>query len=240
MDGWDIARELLASILNYVVLPMLYAAIFLYAGFWSTFRNYRKMAAADLEAIDEMTGTQFEDRVEVLLRMLGYEVEKTERFDNGADLIATKDGARMAVQVKSRREDQVDVHAVRAVVASNAIYRCTRAMVVTNGYFTGPAKKEAEQHRVTRWNRDDLAAVIASVNDPEQPIPIPGILRLLMPMGASSFIRPPQADRAAVCTTCARTVTRGERSWCLSQPKRYGGRVYCQPCQKLADTRRRA
>lgn len=240
MDGWEIARELLKAVLNYAILPMLYAVLFLWAGYWSLLRHYRKLAATDLQAIDEMKGGEFEDRVDLLLRTLGYDVDKTERFDRGADLIASKDGARMAVQVKSRREDQVDVHAVRAVVASKSIYACTHAMVVTNGYFTGPARTEADQHRVILWNRNDLAAVISSATNSEQPVPIPGFLRFFLPPGASSFIRPPQADRALVCARCSKTVTPGERSFCLDQPKRYGGRVYCMSCQKLADTRRRA
>jgi hypothetical protein len=56
-----------------------------------------------------MDGLEFEECVKELLELVGFRnVEMTPRFDKGADLIATRDGERTAVQDKSGEEPDLD------------------------------------------------------------------------------------------------------------------------------------
>jgi restriction system protein len=91
---------------------------------------------AAFEEIDLMDGRTFEHLVADLFGRLGYEIERTEFFDRGADLIIIRDEKRTAVQVK-RAKNLVRQEAVQAVVTSKAVYACERAMVVTNSSFNG-------------------------------------------------------------------------------------------------------
>ena len=40
-----------------------------------------------------------------------------------------------------------------------------------------------------------------------------------------------------VCATCGRQVTPRVREFCLTQPERFGGQVYCMDHQREADAR---
>lgn len=94
-------------------------------------------------AWDTMSGGEFEDQIVIWLRQQGYSgIVKSEYFDQGIDIIATKQGIIWGVQVK-RSSRPVGVTAIRAVVAGLRAYGCTQGMVVTNANFTSPAKKLA-------------------------------------------------------------------------------------------------
>lgn len=217
-------------------LPMLFGLLFLWVLLRQSYRQWRKLASADLEYIDALSGRKFEEYLMVLFDRLGYEVESTEYFDKGADLILEKDGVRTAVQVKSRRKDKVDVHAVRDVVASMQVYHCHRAMLVTNNYLTLGAKREASTHHVTYWNRDDLATIRLSLSSDDYSLPMPTLLTWFIPKGAVSFIRPLQMPQTAVCTICNKPVSGRVREFCLTQPERFEGKVYCYDHQPLVHT----
>ena len=109
--------------------------------------------------LDALDGHEFERVVARLLEHDGFEVDMTERYDRGADVIATKDGVRWAVQVK-RWKGLIKEDAVRAVFAARTIYKCDRAMVVTNSNFTRRASSAAKQLGVAMWDRDRLAREI--------------------------------------------------------------------------------
>jgi restriction system protein len=116
----------------------------------------RRLARSGINEIDVMGGVDFERRLAHLFSELGYRVERTRaRGDYGADLVLDKDGSRTVVQAK-RWTKNVGVKAIQEAVAAKPMYRCDRAMVVTNRYFTDQAKRLAEANRVTLWNRDDL------------------------------------------------------------------------------------
>ena len=64
-------------------------------------RRDLKYAKSGLRVIDRMAGAEFEEFVAAQLRVAGYSVTPTASTgDYGVDLIAKKDGARMAVQCK--------------------------------------------------------------------------------------------------------------------------------------------
>jgi restriction system protein len=68
------------------------------------------------------------------------------------------------VQAK-RWTKRVGVKAVQEAVAAKAMYRCTRAMVVTNSFFTDPAKRLAHENGVELWDRDRLIEALLRVDE---------------------------------------------------------------------------
>ena len=92
--------------------------------------------APPVARIDSMTGAEFERFVANLFRKLGWKVQETGRSgDQGADLIATLAEERLAIQTKCYGSP-VGNWAVQEVVASIAVYKAKRGMVVTNSTFT--------------------------------------------------------------------------------------------------------
>ena len=95
--------------------------------------------------IDILSGVEFENFLAKLFTSMGYEVLTTKvTGDQGADLILTKFGANTVVQAK-RYTGRVSNSAVQEVVAAKAMYDCTKAIVVTNSYFTKSASDLANQ-----------------------------------------------------------------------------------------------
>lgn len=225
-----------------LVINLLVGAIF-YVGaailtiklaFWRLARLRQQLSKADLDSIDRMSGEQFESFLEVLFERLGYRAETTERYDKGADLILVKNGVKTAVQAK-RWQEPVGVEAVRAVVASMRPYRCTRGMVVTNSTFTRNAKLAARDNDISLWDRTDLANVLLTVNNPNQPLPVPGFVSWLFSDTRDALVGPvPHAkvEPGFTCATCGKQVTRGVRDYCLGKPERFGGRIYCMDHQQ--------
>ena len=103
-----------------------------------------------------MSGRQFEDQIVLWLKQCGYiKTTKTEYFDQGLDIIATKPGVILGVQVK-RSSRPVGVNAVRAAVAGLKSYSCTQAMVITNSTFTSAAIRLAESNDCELVNGQEL------------------------------------------------------------------------------------
>ena len=101
-----------------------------------------------------MDDTAFETHLAGLFGGLGYHVERTPRVDQGADLVLLRDGVRTVVRIERWN---VELHAVRAVIASMVSYNCTRALVVTNtSNFTQPARACARDNGIQLWGRKDL------------------------------------------------------------------------------------
>jgi restriction system protein len=95
-----------------------------------------------------MSGLQFEVWVRRLYEKRGYEVRGTPATgDQGADLIAKKDGVTTIVQAK-RYNNAVGNGAVQEVIAAVAYYRADTGCVVTNATFTPSAKALAQRSNV--------------------------------------------------------------------------------------------
>jgi hypothetical protein len=111
------------------------------------------------EDIHEMDGVAFEDLISVALRRYGYDVEMTERYDKGADIVATRDGRRTSIQVK-RSSWSVSEAAVDQAIRGKAAYGCAGAMVISNSVFTPGARRLAERRGVVLWDHEDLANLL--------------------------------------------------------------------------------
>jgi restriction system protein len=115
-----------------------------------------RYALSDLAAVDDMSGVEFEEFVAAQLRTVGWGVTHTATTgDYGVDLVAEKDGTRMAVQCK-RQARAVGVAAVQQVVSGARQHGCNRAVVVTNQAFTKAARQLAATHRCRLVGREQL------------------------------------------------------------------------------------
>jgi len=121
----------------------------------------RLLGMAELQQMDSMSGYDFEIAISEVFRRLGYAAEVTSTTrDQGADVILSRDGRRIAVQTK-RQSSNVGNEAVQQVVSAKAIYGATEAMVVTTSDFTPSARQAATANGVELVGRAELAALMA-------------------------------------------------------------------------------
>jgi restriction system protein len=119
-------------------------------------RRDLKCATSRLATVDEMSGVEFEEFVAAQLRTRGWGVTHTASTgDYGVDLVANKDGIRMAVQCK-RLARAVGVAAVQQVVSGALHHGCNQTVVVTNQAFTKAARQLATTHRCRLVGREQL------------------------------------------------------------------------------------
>lgn len=110
--------------------------------------------------IDKMSGSEFEERLMILFKNLGYKVQHVGRTaDAGVDLIIERNGMRTAVQAK-RYQGNVGEHAVQEVHTGKDYYRCDEAIIVTNSNFTEMAWKVAQATNIKLWSRNYLIKVL--------------------------------------------------------------------------------
>lgn len=106
--------------------------------------------------IDTMNGIDFEHTLAYLFKKMNYNVEVTQASnDQGADLIIEKLEERTVVQAKCYSYT-VGNTAIQEVTGAKQFYNCTKAMVVTNNYFTKSAVELALANNVELKDRDDL------------------------------------------------------------------------------------
>lgn len=116
----------------------------------------------DVDAIDEMSGWEFEQLIATKFEQLGFTVEITPvTGDYGADLIVTTNNdARISVQCK-RFKSNVNLKAVQEVVASLSHYQCDFGVVITNSNFLNSARKLAQNNEIELWDQDRLISFLS-------------------------------------------------------------------------------
>jgi restriction system protein len=118
----------------------------------------KALRALQISHIDTMEGKQFEEYIAELLRFQGYKTHGTRPSgDYGVDIVASKDGVKIAVQVK-RNKKKLDQKPIREAVTGMAVrqYGCTKAMVVTNSTFTKAAIFLASENKCELVDRERL------------------------------------------------------------------------------------
>lgn len=143
-QGWSsgtIFNTIAVSLILLMALYIFYRPIigvYRFIGRFIQKQKFKHIARSNI-AIDSMTWQEFEFFVANWLKDRGYtDVRLTEHYDLGVDIIAKKDGFTWGVQVKHYRS-LVGIEAVRQVVVALKKYKCDRAMVVTNSFFSRPA-----------------------------------------------------------------------------------------------------
>lgn len=123
---------------------------------------YRKLHRKyTLKQLDKMDGHQFEYACADILKANGYKHVKVTRGsgDFGVDIIAEKDKVRYAIQCK-RYNHKLDNTPIQEVVGGLAYYQCDKGAVMTNQYFTEPAKQLAQVNDIELLDRDTLSHMV--------------------------------------------------------------------------------
>jgi restriction system protein len=150
------SASLIQSLWPFIIL------IAIIIGLRLVYREYQhdKLAKTGIFDIDKMTGTEFEERLMILYRNLGYKVEHTGKTgDLGVDLIVEKNGEKTAIQAK-RYHGSVNEAAVQEVYTGKTIHHCDRAIIFTNSNFTKFAQQVALKTNVQLCGRNDLIKLL--------------------------------------------------------------------------------
>ncbi|WP_282156344.1 restriction endonuclease [Cytobacillus gottheilii] len=116
----------------------------------------RRLRKSGILEVDKMTGRRFEEYLQALLRGKGYSVQLTPASgDYGADLVITKNGEKIIVQAK-RYKKNVGVKAVQEIASAKNYYKADQCWVITNSFFTEPARKLANTNQVRLIDRKQL------------------------------------------------------------------------------------
>lgn len=111
---------------------------------------------ANLTDLNTMSGYDYEAFVGNIFEDCGWHVEATKGSgDQGADVIAERDGLRIVVQCKLYAST-VGNKAVQEVFAARSFYDCDYACVVSNSTYTPSARKIAERTGVQLLHHDEL------------------------------------------------------------------------------------
>jgi hypothetical protein len=108
------------------------------------------------EELESLSGIEFETYVGCILQQHGWTVSGTAvTGDQGADLIVSKDGRKVIIQVK-RYSGSVGNRAVQEVVGAVNFYHGTEGCVVTNSTFTPSARALAQKNNIRLIDGFDL------------------------------------------------------------------------------------
>lgn len=216
-----IAKGLLALWPLLLLIGLIFILKFIYI-MWEK----QRLLKSGITEIDRMDGLTFEKYLEAFFEKLGYKVERTKYIgDYGADLITCKDGVKTVIQAK-RYKRKVDIKAIQEAVAAKGKYGCSEAMAVTNSYFTKPAIELAEVNKVHLWDRDKLVKELLALKKQGSTLE-----QQLESAAAREQLATTPVENE-VCIICGKPVSEKVKQYCLSNPKRFGGRIYCFDHQK--------
>ncbi len=122
------------------------------------FKKYHKEHArsAPLTDYNGLSGVEFENHLFKVFKEAGYEVAGTPATgDQGADLIAKRNGKTLIVQAK-RYTGSVGNKAVQEIIAAVQFYGGDEGWVITNSTFTPAAKTLAQKSHITLIGGFDL------------------------------------------------------------------------------------
>jgi restriction system protein len=186
----------------------------------------QRLAKSGIDDIDQMSGKTFEKYLEVLFEKLGYRVERTRYIgDYGADLVTAKEGVKTVIQAK-RYKGKAGVKAIQEAVAAKGYYDCSRAMVVTNSFFTQQAIELARRNQVELWDRSKLVEALLSVKD-NVVVGAFGQTQAAASMDIQSSDVPQNT-----CALCGKPVSEKVTQYCLAHKERFHGEIYCYEHQK--------
>jgi len=127
----------------------------------------KKLRALKILDVDRLSGDEFESYIVELLKYKGFtDVKKNGGFhDKGADILATKDDEKYAIQVKRYAiHNIVQRAAISDAVAAVAVYGASKSLVITTGYFSPDAKAVAKANNCQIIDRNKLIEMMADFN----------------------------------------------------------------------------
>lgn len=124
--------------------------------YWNQLYTTNQDVMPLITMMDKTTGEEFEKLIKIIFQMRGYQCKITKKSkDKGGDIIARNPYETIAIQCK-RWNQKIGTDAVQQAHAAKTIYRTTRAMVITNNYFTKDAIKNAQMLNIELWDRNQL------------------------------------------------------------------------------------
>lgn len=119
---------------------------------WNKYHNLK-----NISSLDDLDGFEFESAIAGLYEHKGYSVEITKASgDYGVDVLARKGTEVLAIQAK-RYTRKVGIKAVQEVSSGAFYYKATKAIVITNSFFTDQAKELAKNTGIILVNKKRLA-----------------------------------------------------------------------------------
>lgn len=144
---------------NLMIAAIVIATVIVLSMICTIYRKFHRKYT--LKQLDKMDGHQFEYACADILKANGYKHVKVTRGsgDFGVDIIAEKDKVRYAIQCK-RYNHKLDNTPIQEVVGGLAYYQCDKGAVMTNQYFTEPAKQLAQVNDIELLDRDTLSHMV--------------------------------------------------------------------------------
>jgi len=124
-------------------------------------KNPTNVKGYSLIDIDVMGGDEFEKFISMIFTKMGYVSNVTQHTrDFGVDVIAEKNGVKIAIQAKCY-SGSVSPSAIQEIVAGMKYYNCQKGIVVTNSFFTKAAIELAQSNSIQLWDRNILDETIS-------------------------------------------------------------------------------
>lgn len=129
---------------------------------YNEFLQYK--AKNKLKEIDSFDGYQFEKLTCKLLTKLGFQNVKSTKgsSDYGIDVLAQNGETTYGFQCKLY-SSPVGIKAVQEVSSGVGYYKCKKAIVISNSYFTPHAINASKELNVGLWNRDKLLDLLTEI-----------------------------------------------------------------------------
>lgn len=143
---------------GYFVLYFICTVVILFFNKRQTFKKRHNLKQPfNMQLIDTMTGTEFENFCAHILEKNGYQVVTQTKAtgDQGVDIIAKKDNIKYAIQCK-RYKNPVGNHSVMEVCSGKIYYGCNIGVVMTNSTFTPQAVEHAKKTGILLWDRESI------------------------------------------------------------------------------------
>ncbi len=162
------ALEPLVGVLSEIArhgLAVLFAVLFVIAGFASKYRSSQKKKLLDgqnsIKSIRALSSREFEFLVSEAFRRQGhFVIDNVPGPDGGVDLVLERGDQKTLVQCKNWRARSVGVVVVRELRGVMAAQSVNRGIVVCSGTFSGEAKSFAKQSGVELIDGSELAKLI--------------------------------------------------------------------------------
>ena len=115
----------------------------------------------NLQALSEVDPIEFEKIVGKLYQANGYKVYMTKKSrDEGIDLYLEKSNKGIVVQCKHHPERNIGVRIVRELHGAMMDKRASKAILVTSGYFSQPAKNYAKGKPIQLIDGQELVEML--------------------------------------------------------------------------------
>lgn len=184
-------------------------------------------AQTSLDSVQRLSWQCFEELIGEIFRRQGYQVTETGGGgpDGGIDLVLRKEGERILVQCKRRRNSKVSVRDVREFYGVIMAEHAAGGILATAGTFTKPAREFADGKPLELIPGYQLAQMIQSVQK------VPDVLEHRLAEADSKITQEPSTPSCPICGSIMmlRTARKGQNAglqfWGCSQfPKCKGTR----------------